>query len=182
MSCQTNKGSGPPKSLGLGRSPACLGEGSQAAIFYPSPSTALFPAARTSRSSAGTGWRAHAAQHARSPRSTSSLPSPGPARPADNTHPRTAGAQRPGCAWRPPAPSPARARSSDGPGRGQRRGRKAAAAGFRSSRRPPTLLPFAASKQLAGAHSAAPPSPRRAPRRPAAARPARRRRRPLPGR
>lgn len=39
MSCQTNKGSGPHKSLRLGRSPACLGEGSQAAIFYPSPST-----------------------------------------------------------------------------------------------------------------------------------------------
>lgn len=88
MSCQTNKGSGPHKSLRLGRSPACLGEGSQAAIFYPSPSTAPLPAARTSRSSAGTGWRAHAAQHAKSRRSTSSLPSPCPARPADNAHTR----------------------------------------------------------------------------------------------
>lgn len=107
---------------------------------------------------------AHAAQCHRSRRSTSNLPSPCPARALGQrtpAHPRTpAGAS-------PPLPQP--------PGRPGRRAESAvptAQGGDRAgeqscSRRlseqpaPHTLLPFAASKQLAGTLRAAPPSPRR---------------------
>lgn len=146
----------PHESHGLGRSPAWLGKGSQAAILLP-----LHPPSSSRRRAPASlpPARAGGAQAAQRRRSTSSLPSPCPARargqrtPARQLEPRR------------PFPSPRGAPAAEPsaqfrrPRAGTEPGRRAAAAGFRSSRRPHTLLPFAASKQLAGALRAAPPSP-----------------------
>lgn len=129
-------------------------------IPFPSPSTVLLPAARTSLLSARTGWRsprcAAPEAHLKPPLP---LPSPGPR----TTHPRAPPSSVPKAPLAEPAVPNAPRRAAPG--------RRASAAGFQRSRRPHTLLPFAASKQLAGALRAAPPSPRRGSAPPRASRP-----------
>ena len=151
----------------MGRSPAWLGVSwlvpgchpSSLSIHGPPPGGADQPplgppglAEPTLRSATGAGG---------APRASPPPAQPGP---ADNALPRTPARQR---EPRRPFPSPRGAPAAEPsaqfrrPRAGTEPGRRAAAAGFRSSRRPQTLLLFAASKQLAGTLRAAPPSPRR---------------------
>lgn len=184
MSCQTNKDCRRRRSRGLGGSPAwlSLGEGPRLRCFLPV--RPLSPSRRRGRASPPRARTVGAqdAQHASSRRTTSSLPSPAQPGPADSTHPRTPVPQSPGCAWSPLTPSPAGARSSDGPGRGQRRGGEPqpAAFGAAGGRTHSSPSPRVNSSRARSAPRLHPPAG--APRRPAPARPARRRRRPLPDR
>lgn len=104
---------------------------------------------------------AQAAQHAWSRRSTSSLPSPCPARARGQHAPAHTRTPAPRLRLAAAGPFPNRSAQLRRPRAETAQGRRAAAAGIRSGGRPHTLLPFAASKQLAGALRAAPPSPRR---------------------
>lgn len=192
MSCQTDKDSsttqeprsGPVSGLARGRVPG--GDPFSLSIHRPpsggadQPPRGRHPLAEpTLRSTVGAGG---------APRASPPPAQPGP---ADNAHPRSAAHTRtravPGSRRPLPQPSGAPraasgARSSDGPGRGPRRGGEPqppafGAAGGRTHSSPSPRVNSSRARSAPRPHP-----PAGAPRRPAPARPARRRRRPLPGR
>nr|XP_053774877.1 translation initiation factor IF-2-like [Desmodus rotundus] len=180
MSCQTDRQattqelrSGPVSGWAWGRVPGS---------FLPSHPTSSSSRRRPASPRPARFGRAHAAQLARSQRSTSSLPSPCPARAGGQHAPAHIHTPAPWLRLTPAAPSPPRARSSDGPGRGLHTGRepKPPALGAAGSRTHSSPSPRVNSSRARSEMRPHPPAG--APRRPAPARPARRRRRPLPGR
>lgn len=186
LSCQTNKDSRQHKSRGLGRSRVWRGLACGGVPGCDPPSLSIHRSPPGGADEPPLGRQRLSEPKLRSTLGAGGAPpaSPPPAQPgpADNTHPRTPVPQRPGCAWLPPAPSPTGARSSDGPGRRQRRGGEPqppafGAAGGRTHSSPSPRVNSSRARSAPRLHP-----PAGAPRRPAPARPARRRRRPLPGR